>query len=189
MATPVGHALLGAGVGIACTSDSRISWQWFFFLAVSGVAADLDFLPGLLVGDINRWHHLASHSFAAALVWGVLSAVLVRYLQPQWPYLAAGATAALAYASHLLLDWLTTDTRAPFGIPLFWPINDRAWLSPYTPIPGVSHGVDGDSFWVVVKAVFSLSNFFGALIEVIVVAPVVLVLWTGRRLLQASRRK
>jgi len=143
----------------------------------------------MLVGDINRWHHQGSHSIVAAIGWGILTAALMRYLRPESNVVSTGGIAMLAYGSHLLLDCLTTDTREPRGIPLLWPFSDKAWISPVTPIQGVRHGVEGDSFWVVVKAVFSSANFYGALLEVIIVTPIVLVLWMTRRVSNRYSRK
>ncbi len=184
MATPVGHGLLGAGIGVATTRNWRGHLPWFVFLAVSAVAADFDFLPGLLVGDINRWHHQGSHSLLAAFIWAAMTWIVFVWVKGRDKYASvrAGLVAGLVYASHLLLDCLTTDTRAPFGIPLLWPISERAFLAPVTPIPGVSHGVPGDGLATVLTSIFSLGNLYGALIECVVVLPILIVVWIGRRI-------
>lgn len=184
MATPLGHGLLGAGLGLTGNPGVQRPWIWFAFLAFSAVVADFDFLPGLLVGDINRWHHQGSHSLLAAVVWAVMTGLFFAWSasrRARYRWVVAGVVAGLAYASHLLLDCLTTDTREPLGIPLLWPLSDRAFLAPVTPIPGVRHGVPGDSLVSVLEAVFSLSNFYGALIECAVVLPLLLLLWIMRR--------
>jgi len=36
---------------------------------------------------------------------------------------------AAAYASHLLLDWLAVDRRAPYGLQLLWPFSDGWYIS------------------------------------------------------------
>ena len=38
---------------------------------------------------------------------------------------------AAAYASHLLLDWLGTDTVAPNGIMVLWPFDVTAYQSSF----------------------------------------------------------
>lgn len=170
--------MLAAGLAVACRHADRTQVRWLLFLAFSGIAADFDFLPGLLVGDINRWHHQGSHSLLAAMCWGLLTCAFVALLgYRQRRLVIATGLSTLAYASHLLLDCLTTDTREPRGIPLFWPFSDAPWLAPVTPIPGVSHGVPGDSLGTVLLAVFSKGNLLGALIECLVVAPILVLLW------------
>ena len=89
-------------------------------------APDLDFLPGLAVGDPTVFHRGATHTVvAAALVTAVVLAVARR-----WRVARAGrvaAVAGLAYVSHLVVDWMTVDAVAPAGIRLLWPVSD-AWL-------------------------------------------------------------
>jgi membrane-bound metal-dependent hydrolase YbcI (DUF457 family) len=36
---------------------------------------------------------------------------------------------AAAYGSHLLLDWLAVDRRAPYGLQLLWPFSDGWYIS------------------------------------------------------------
>jgi membrane-bound metal-dependent hydrolase YbcI (DUF457 family) len=36
---------------------------------------------------------------------------------------------AVAYASHILLDWLAYDPNPPFGIQALWPFSDRWFIS------------------------------------------------------------
>jgi len=79
----------------------------------------LDYLPGLAVGDLNRFHQLATHSFAFCLVASALAAWFFRRTR-----LRAWAVFAIVH-SHLLLDLLTDDVRPPIGIPLLWPFSSR----------------------------------------------------------------
>ena len=44
---------------------------------------------------------------------------------------AVWLAAAAAYGSHVLLDWLGTDTIAPIGVMAFWPFDRTYYLSPY----------------------------------------------------------
>ncbi len=174
------------GQALKQSAKARFNWALIALLVVSGNAADLDFGPGFLIGDINRWHHTASHSLLACLIWGLAVWVLCRWLcrtkldldttaaanrQAFW----IAVSASVAYASHLLLDWLTQDTRPPLGIPLLWPI-DLYSLSDWTPLGGVRHGVPGDTVWVVLGEIFSLHNAKAAAREALLVAPVYLAL-------------
>jgi membrane-bound metal-dependent hydrolase YbcI (DUF457 family) len=89
-------------------------------------APDLDFLPGLLVGEPVAYHRGVTHTLGALVVvclttWAV--ARLLRSRSAWWWALAAGA----AYGSHLLVDCLTVDAIPPYGIQLLWPLTD-AWV-------------------------------------------------------------
>ena len=211
MASPVGHTLMGVAVGALVlhavsapmayrwglplarsTSDTGVNgaslwrclhWRWLLLIVLSANFADLDFLPGALVGDINRWHHTASHSFLAVLIWGFAVLAALTWWDRRPSRLRAhgeaselrrcvGLSAVFAYASHLLLDWLTQDLRAPFGIPLLWPL-DLYSLSAWTPFGGIRHGVPGDDAITVFWAVFSWHNVGMALREILVVLPVI----------------
>jgi inner membrane protein len=131
MATPVGHALVGATIGAALSPDRRLR-PGIAVGALVGVAADLDFLPGLLLGAPGRYHHAQSHSLLFACLAGGAVMVVARHHRPRW-----GLLACLAYASHLLLDWFTQDTLPPLGIPILWPLTTRSFLSRFPLLPEV----------------------------------------------------
>ena len=94
----------------------QFNWGGKIILGLLGMLADIDFLLG--------GHRGFTHSVAAALAAGVLMAIVDR--RP-----AVWLAAAAAYGSHLLLDWLGTDTGAPIGIMVFWPFDHTFYLSPY----------------------------------------------------------
>ena len=74
----------------------------------------------LLLGD----HRGVTHSVGAVLAVGVLVAVVDR--RP-----AVWLAVAAAYLTHVLLDWLGTDTFAPIGVMAFWPFDQTFYQSPY----------------------------------------------------------
>ncbi|MGA8262099.1 MAG: metal-dependent hydrolase [Arenicellales bacterium] len=179
MASPVGHIIIGIGLGSA-TSRRRPSAWWLVFAAFAACAPDLDFLPGLLAGDVNRYHQLASHSLTAMVLFGVASGLAGGYFRGN-PW-RIGLGAALFYGSHLAVDLFTRDVRAPYGIPLFWPFYNGHFMAPWTVFGGVQHGVPGDSLRTFLGDLFSLSNLVGVGTEVAVLGPIaVLIWWWGRR--------
>jgi membrane-bound metal-dependent hydrolase YbcI (DUF457 family) len=128
MATPIGHAL--AGCAIAACARPRLKPGILIFAGVAANAADLDFIPGWLIGDAGRYHHTGSHSLAAALLFGVLAALIARCWRPTRGAVSLGALGALAYASHPLLDALSMDTGFPYGCPLLWPFSEHYFIAP-----------------------------------------------------------
>ena len=144
MPTPVGHSLIGIAMMIGRSPlraglRSAFSNLWnrkgvlllFLFLVN---APDVDYIPGILQGEINAYHHLYTHT----LGWILLVATGTWLV---WKALDSSVTGkvylfmlALMF-SHLLADWLTDDRRPPFGIMAFWPLSDRFFISPFWLFP------------------------------------------------------
>lgn len=90
-------------------------WSEAAFFSLLAVAPDFD----LLVGK----HSTYTHSVGAMTLVGVL----VYGLNNQKKGQALSAT--MAYGSHILLDWLGTDTSAPIGIMALWPLTNKFYQS------------------------------------------------------------
>lgn len=124
-------------------------------LAVVAVAPDLD----LLVGD----HRGFSHSVGAACIAGAIAWVITR--RPRW-----GAAVAIAWASHVLLDWMSHDTRPPIGVMAFWPLTRDYYKSSLDVFPAVSRRYWLAEFWVY--------NLKALLVELVILAPIAaIVVW------------
>ena len=134
MATPIGHILAGAAIGTFLSRASDAP-RAVFIGAVAGMAADFDFLPGIMVGNVGLFHHGQSHSFAFALLATILAMLVAKTSRSHWALLVG-----LAYASHIVLDLLTFDDSPPHGIPIFWPWSTEVFHSPVTLFPNVPWG-------------------------------------------------
>lgn len=169
MPTPVAHGLLGVILYTLRRSPGDRA-RLLSDLALAGfaaVAADLDFLPGLLVGDPSRFHHGVSHSVGAALFFGLAMALLAPgFLGRTYAWRAAAF--AVLYGSHLLLDLFAVDTTPPYGEPLLWPFSSRFFLSPWTPFLDVKHGQSWEAF-------LNWANARAVAVEVVIFLP----LWIG----------
>ena len=104
MPTPIGHALGGIAAGAlivrGTTADVPVGARRIpvvLLFAVLGLLPDIDFLLG--------GHRGLTHTVGATLAVGVLVAAVDR--RP-----AVCLAAAAAYGSHLLLDWLGTESQA-----------------------------------------------------------------------------
>ncbi len=181
MASPFGHSVLGLSVAeLAAGQRPLRSWPWYLYVLFAANAADLDFVPGFLVGDMNRYHHLGTHSLSAALLFGALSGVLAwRFAKHP---LVIGVIGALVYASHLIGDYLAHDLEAPYGIPLFWPFLDTFYIAPSTLIMNISHGDIGEDNVGVIADIFSLHNLVAVGFEAIIFVPLLLFcVWIAKR--------
>ena len=166
MSTPVGHLLAGAAIGAALGGEHR-TWRVTAWCALAGAAADLDFIPGLLIGEPARFHHAQSHSLPFVLLAAAVAAFLARKGRWRWALIVG-----LCYASHLALDYVTYDGSAPYGIPILWPLTSKAFLSPITLLPHVQHTS---------ASVFSFHNFMLMCLEVGVLGPLLAWSWLAAR--------
>ncbi len=129
MPSPVGHALAGLAVGVFAAGprllvrsldppaarrplDTALLAMLPF--AALGTLPDVDLLFGV--------HSMYTHSIGAVLA--VL--VVARVVTGGWRWAVA---AALAYATHILLDWLGHDTTPPIGIMALWPVSSDYYQS------------------------------------------------------------
>lgn len=143
MPSPVAHSMAGlaltAALWIPSLRPGREGWRdllgrpgLWLGAVVLACLPDLDYLPGLLAGDFNAYHHLATHS----LLWAALSGtgiVLVAAAARAYWSARFALWVLLLIGSHLAMDMLTADGRAPYGIPLAWPWSWEAFQFGWQP--------------------------------------------------------
>jgi membrane-bound metal-dependent hydrolase YbcI (DUF457 family) len=122
MSLPLGHALVGATVGVALWPDRTPAGirRAVVAGALLGMCPDADYLLGRLHVLGWGWHHGFTHSVVFAVIVG---AVVSRMLGlPGW----RGALACvLPVLCHPLLDYLVTESP---GVALWWPWTGRCKL-------------------------------------------------------------
>ena len=166
--------LAGVATGLAADilvppSASVTDRRMLASLAICGALAaapDLDLLGNLLHRHLHR---TATHSVAAVALTFIVAA-LVTDRVTRW---RTATVYALAYASHLLLDWLATDWSPPRGVELFWPFSHRWFIS----------GADifrQTSLRHLFTTRVILSNARTIAQEIAIVLPIVVVLWLIR---------
>jgi membrane-bound metal-dependent hydrolase YbcI (DUF457 family) len=158
MPSPVGHAL--GGIAIGWHASPRQKLQTAAVLAAVAIAPDLD----LLVGT----HREISHSIGAALAAGLVALIATR--SPRW-----AAAIALSWASHVLFDWLSNDTRPPIGVMALWPFTRDYYKASIEIFPPVSRKYWESRFWIY--------NLRAVVMEVVILGPlcVLALRWRGRR--------
>lgn len=141
MPSPVGHALGGLIVGLVVTRDSgqggppRLGPRSAVLLpAIAAVLPDADFL----------WarHNMETHSLAAALVAGL---AVLAWTRGRTPHLALAV--ALAWASHVLFDWLGSDTTPPLGVMALWPFSSDFYFAHAFVFDAISRRTQQPDFW------------------------------------------
>ena len=175
--SPVGHVLGGVAAGWLVAGRHRdpgvrppgwlphVAARWWREGAVFGAlgaAPDLDLLVGA--------HSTYTHSVGAAAIVAGLAYVLRGRRPARWA-IACG----LAMASHVLLDWLGSDTTPPIGIMALWPFSPEFYQSPLSVFPAVSRQFGQ---WSFVSA-----NTGAAACEIVILGPLVIAVgwWRGRR--------
>jgi hypothetical protein len=159
--SPVGHLLGGAIVAQAMAPSALL------ICAVAGVAPDLDFLWGR--------HNQETHSFGAAIFAG-----LAVFAWKRQPRLALAVT--LAWTSHVLFDWLGSDTTPPLGVMALWPLSNDYYFSNAFFFEAISRRYWLDNFWT--------HNLRAVALEIMILAPPLAALaWLRRRGQQEIRRR
>jgi membrane-bound metal-dependent hydrolase YbcI (DUF457 family) len=110
---------------------------WFWLVLVSANAPDLDFLPGLLLGDESLFHRGAGHSIGGAVLYalGIMAATAV--VAGRRKAVLAASLGLVLFTSHLFLDLFVRDTGAPHGIQLLWPFADGYVMAPWWIFPNL----------------------------------------------------
>ena len=181
MPSPLGHALAGYIIRIGASSPGHAhQWKALLLYGVAASAPDLDLLPGILVGDPNKYHHGISHSIGLAVVFAILAAASVaiaRRGNARRAFVIAGGL----YLSHLGLDLLNADTTPPFGEPLFWPLTNRYFIAPFAILPDITR--TSSSVVGFFTSLVSLHNLWTMTAEALVLTPLALLtaLWRRRR--------
>jgi membrane-bound metal-dependent hydrolase YbcI (DUF457 family) len=140
-------------------------------LAAVSIAPDLDLL-------VHR-HRAESHSVGAAVIAGLLAFVITRRSAvaavPLPPSLTLRRTrrrarlrwavaVTLAWGSHILLDWLSNDTRPPLGVMALWPFTRDYYKAGIEIFPPVSRRYWESRFW--------LYNLKALVVEVLILLPI-----------------
>jgi inner membrane protein len=170
MPTPGAHAIAGLAAAFLCNSAARrpgLSPSVLLAAAAVAVAPDLDLL-------LPWTHRTYTHSLGGVVLAGFGVWLILRRRIPN----AAAATLAIAagHASHLLLDWLGTDTSDPPGLMALWPFSTDFFLSGYDLFAEVSR-----RYWRLND--FVVWNLKALAWELVVLTPLLLVawiIWSGR---------
>ncbi len=144
MPSPIAHAAVGVAVHrlyrnrAANDSDRQPSFAGsLIFALVFSLMPDLDFVPGLLLGDLGRYHNTVSTSIftgmAVALAVAAAAWFVRRHQVLYWASLAL-----ICYELHVIMDYFTIGR----GVMLFWPLSTERFQAPAKLFYGL-HRSDG----------------------------------------------
>jgi inner membrane protein len=184
MCSPVGHGLAGVALSWRRSRSLRFNPAvWLPSLWVLSVLPDLDFLPGLLIGHPNVYHHGWTHSivFCAAAA-ALITAILALAGKPN--VLMTGGVCFIVLLSHLALDCLSMDRLPPRGLQVFWPFSDRYVFSPVAIFLDVNKGLDNGTFLL---RLATFHNVKTVLVEMVLLGPPAAWAWFGNRRRKGER--
>lgn len=153
MPSPLGHALGGLIVGEVLAPSALL------ICAAAGIAPDIDFLWGR--------HNQETHSLGAAIVAGLLVYAWKRNAR-----LAIAVVAA--WSSHVLFDWLGSDTTPPLGVMALWPLTREYYFADAFFFEAISR-----RYWL---EGFVAHNVWAVVTELLILGPpLALLAWLRRR--------
>ena len=189
MPSPVGHAIVGATIAwlakpdesptAGSSADGRL--QAMKALKTTTVAAAfLAAAPDLDL--IFPWtHRTASHSVTAVAVVCLLAILATRVTGQVtgWSARRLVVLCTVAYASHLVLDWMAVDDTPPRGIQMLWPFSQAWFISGWDLFRGTAR-------LGVFTAAAMRQNVLAVIQETVMLAPIAWLVWSVR--VKASTR-
>jgi membrane-bound metal-dependent hydrolase YbcI (DUF457 family) len=169
MPSPIGHALGGLAAGwlVLGAPRRREPRDWpVVSLALAGlaVAPDLDLLTAT--------HRGITHSVGAALITVAVAWLVLHGRDRDRAATRLAFACGAAWGSHVLLDWLGTDTWAPVGVMALWPISAGFYESPLHLFLPISRRIfQPELFWI--------PNLRAVLRELILLGPLAFLSWRG----------
>lgn len=163
MCSPVGHSLVGYTLYLAWNRNYKLigNWKKIVLYIFAANAPDLDFIPGIFIGDANRFHHGISHTLGFSILFALGMYVISRFKRKKDFIIFF-----LLYFGHVLIDFLTADTTAPFGVMLFWPFTKRYFI--------FFHSLFLDIHHFTLSELFDLHNIKAMAWEMIIFFPIII---------------
>jgi len=160
MPTPVAHSLAGTTIALLSSGKRPLNLKLFAASVGAAMFADIDFGVGFLLG--RNVHHYFTHSVGFTLLFAGTAYLLARaYARPR-PALDA-LVLGVCYLSHVVLDVLSKDTAAPYGVQFFWPLSDRFFISPILVFDDIWRGT--------LAKLFGIHNWLAVAREALLMGP------------------
>jgi inner membrane protein len=182
MPSPVGHAIAGATIawlakpddGSTPAVDAHEAHDAHELRIMTATAAFLAAAPDLDL--LFPWtHRTASHSVTAVGVVCLLTIIATRVTGQvtRWSAPRVVIVCTVAYASHLLLDWMAVDDTPPRGIQILWPFSQMWFISGWDLFRGTAR-------LGVFTAAAMRQNLFALVQETLTLGPIAWLVWLVR---------
>lgn len=94
----------------------------FLITATLSLLPDLDVVPGILLGDLNRFHNNMTHSLFFGLVIALIVGGVVR-LRQKTGFVNWFLITLLCYEFHVIMDYFTVGR----GVMILWPFSPERY--------------------------------------------------------------
>jgi inner membrane protein len=132
MPSPISHTAMGYVVYKVFNNrietsrkTSNVFSSLFIIVVVLSLLPDFDAIPGILVGNLKRFHNNESHSLFVAVGIAILGAIFMRWSKREnfryW-FLLIFSCVGL----HIVMDYFTYGR----GVMAFWPLSSERFISP-----------------------------------------------------------
>ena len=160
MPSPALHSAIGVAA-VQFAPRERRTWRLYLLAVAASNLPDLDILPGIVAGELLKFHHFFSHSPAFAIGSALIFAAIASRAAGQ-EFKTCLPMFLFVCLSHPALDLITYDRFGitggqPYGLPLAWPLTGHRW-GPFAEIfPGLlasNHLKDwlvGENFKIVAR--------------------------------------
>ncbi len=176
MPSPIAHSLVGYLIYRVASRpfDRQKRYIILLYLLVANIP-DLDFLPGIFVGNANKYHHGISHSIGFSLIFALGCYIILRLLRHGYARKYVTIFSCL-YFSHIIIDYLTKAPGNSYGDPVgaqfFWPFSNEYYIAPFA-FFSIIH-FQGGSASEFVFSLLSLNNLMAISVEFIILSPILL---------------
>jgi inner membrane protein len=157
MPSPIAHITAGYALYRICRSrplqDRPLgvdgSIQSLAVIVGFSLLPDLDAIPGLLTGDLDRFHNNLTHSIVAGLI-AALTIGIIVWLRNRSGFVRWFSLALISYQLHILMDFFTRGR----GVMLLWPFTEER----YEPAIKLFYGLHRSGGWLSIDHVWMLFN-------------------------------
>jgi inner membrane protein len=181
--SPIAYSLAGYTVNsFFATAHNRLSLILLCIFMAN--AADLDFLPGILIGNPPLYHRGITHSLMFAFIVSIGIAGAYSIIRKK-PFLTMFSLCFISYLTHLVIDFFgpyDSHHDPVRGLLLFWPISGERFISPIPVFVGTYHNASSSPTilrWI--ESILSLPNLIAIIREIGLIMPFVFLGYLYRR--------
>jgi inner membrane protein len=162
MPSPLGHALGGLAAGWIVGGNGGEKDPHGLHRPRSGVRQSVAYGAAALAPDLDLL--FGTHSTYTHSIGAILLAFAVAAIASKGRFRFAAGVAA-AWASHVLLDWLGSDSSAPIGVMALWPFSTEHYESSLHAFDAISR-----RYWM--GWVFVMQNAKAMARELLILGPI-----------------
>ena len=168
MPSPVAHSLAGYLIYSAVPKHvSHVELGKLLLYCLCTLLPDLDFIPGFLLGNPNKYHHGLSHSLGFATAFALLVSFTFYFFRSR-SFLSGFMIFFSLYFSHVILDIFSQDTTSPYGVPALWPLTNTYYISPVPIFLDIQKDSVSETF---ITSLLTFHNLLAMVVEVVVFLP------------------